>query len=143
MKKTLYSIRHPETWALEIEEPDAESEKLLDDVEKKGVYVPLPGRAKDAEGLIDKTVEIARDMELNVDIERYDDQVVFRFYDAMGIYLGKLRRFFGTMFLLCDTATVRLPKEGESPLPGFHWIITFSYHTHRFLPDEERYITFE
>lgn len=135
MKETLYSIRH----SLPVSpEEDVETEqnsermkgdvlKLLDDVENRSEYVPLPERVKGAEDLIKLAVATADVLELNVDIERYDGYVVFRFYDA-GLYLGEVRDFYGYMFRACDSVAV-LPSD---ELDGCNLRVDFTYYTHRY-----------
>ena len=150
MKKTLYSIRHPEN-----REPEngaagpskgelhAKFEKLLDDVEKNSVYIPVPERVKRAQELISRTVAAAGDMELDVDIERYDDRVELCFYDDAGVYCGELRQFFGEMFLVCDNVMMYPPKNTPSSPSKSHWNIIFTYYTHRRLVSGREINNFE
>ncbi len=150
MKETLYSIRHPEGREPEVGaagpskgELDAKFEKLLEDVEKNSVFIPVPERVKRAEELIGQTVAAAGAMELNVDIERYDDRVEFCFYDDAGLYCGALRQFFGKMFLICDDVMMYPPKRSPSSPSKFHWNIIFTYYTHRHLVSGREINNFE
>ena len=130
MMETLYSIRHSEPAAEgldgEIRQMKAECGELLDNIDTKVEYVPVPERVEKAEAFIKLVVVAAEELELNVDIERGDGRVVFRFYDT-GVYLGELREFYGYMFKTCDSVTV-LPCE---ELEGCSFKVVFSYYTHR------------
>ena len=130
MMETLYSIRHSEPAAEgldgKIRQLKAECGEFLGDIDTKVEYVPVPERVEKAEAFIKLVVVAAEELELNVDIERGDGRVVFRFYDA-GVYLGKLREFYGYMFKTCDSVAV-LPCE---KVEGCSLRVDFSYYTHR------------
>lgn len=140
MDEMLHSIRFPETWQLELDtlngdgpsddELDPELEALLGIAGENAEYVPIPGRADQVADLIRDTVELANSLELNVDIERTDSFVLFRFYDALGVYLYEHKDFFGKMFLVCDDVSITSSRDAPSPMPGDHLILSFYINTH-------------
>ncbi len=148
MKELLYSIRHTESWTSEPEDLGENMDRidsmsqaelraafgdLLNKVENESKFIPVPKRLEIAEKLINHVVTMAGKLELTLDIERYDDRVDFCFYDSVGLFQGELKDFFGDLFTICDSVSMYMPKEGSVPLPGVHWIVDFSYYTHRHL----------
>ena len=140
MIEMLHSIRFPEAWQLQLDilngddpsddEPNPELEDTGDNADDNIEYVPIPGRAERAEKLIKDTLEFANLFELNVDISRIDNRVLFRFYDAFCFYLSNYKNFFGKIFLASDSVLITSSRDTPSPMPGDHLILSFYINTH-------------